>query len=62
MDIHKQMPLNTKLLQNYKTENNMGKSTYQVKSLIYLNWINDGIIFINDIIDHVKESYQKTSS
>jgi hypothetical protein len=22
------------------------------KSVIYLNWINDGIIFINDIIDH----------
>jgi hypothetical protein len=25
---------------------------FKNKSLIYLNWINDGIIFINDIIDH----------
>jgi glyceraldehyde-3-phosphate dehydrogenase/erythrose-4-phosphate dehydrogenase len=25
---------------------------FKNKSLIYINWINDGIIFINDIIDH----------
>jgi hypothetical protein len=25
---------------------------FKNKSLIYLNWINDGIIFINDIVDH----------
>jgi hypothetical protein len=25
---------------------------FKNKSLIYFNWINDGIIFINDIVDH----------